>query len=45
MGLYIDKIVGYGTAIVIFNIPKGKEQIQLIGAVYILSFYTSLVCL
>ena len=45
MGLYTDEIVGYRTAIVIFNTPEGKEQIQLVGAAYILDFHTSLVCL
>ena len=30
MGLYTDKIIGYKTAIVIIDIPKGKEQVQLV---------------
>ena len=30
---------------VIINTPKGKEQIQLLKAVYILGFYISLVYL
>ena len=45
MGLHTDEIIGYGIAIVIFNIPEGKKQIQFVEAAYILDFYTSLVCL
>ena len=45
IGLYIDKIIGYKTVMVIINTPKGKEQIQFLKVVYILGFYTSLVCL
>ena len=43
-GLYIEQIISFKTAVVILNTPKGKEQILLIGAAYILGFYTSLVC-
>ena len=45
MGLYIKNIKGYGTAVIIINMPKGKEQIQLLKAAFILGFYTNLVCL
>ena len=44
-GLYTEEIVGYGTAIVTINYPKGKKQIQLLGTAYVLSFYINLVCL
>jgi hypothetical protein len=44
-GLYINEIIGYKTAIVIIDIPKGKEQVELIRVVYILGFYISLICL
>ena len=43
-GLYTKQIIGFKTAIITLNIPKGKEQILLIGAAYILGFHTSLVC-
>ena len=43
MGLYTEEIVGFRIATVTINTPKGKEQILLIGAAYILGFYTNLV--
>ena len=44
IGLYIEKIVGFRTAVVIIDMPKGKEQILFLRAVYILGFHTNLVC-
>ena len=44
VGLHTEQIIGFRTAVVILNTPKGKEQILLIEAAYILGFYTSLVC-
>ena len=43
MGLHTEQIIGFRIAAVIFDTPKGKEQILLTGAAYILGFYTSLV--
>ena len=43
MGLYIEEIIGFKTAVVILDMPKGKEQILFIKAAYILGFYTSLI--
>ena len=37
--------MSYKIAIVTINIPKGKEQVELIRVVYIPGFYTSLVYL
>jgi len=45
VGLYTEKIVGFGTAVVTIDMPKGKEQILLIGAAYIPGFHTNLVCI
>ena len=35
----------FPTATVIINHLKGKRQIQLLGAAFILGFYTNLICL
>jgi len=43
VGLYMEEIVSFRTAVVIINTPEGKEQILLIGAAYILGLYTNLV--
>jgi len=45
MGLYIEKIISFSTAIVTINILNSKEQILLIKAVYIPNFHTNLVCI
>jgi len=45
MGSHIKEIKGYSTAIVTINYLKGKRQIQLLGAAFILGFYTNLVYL
>ena len=44
-GLYTKKIVKYRIAAVIIDYLEGKRQILLIGAAFILSFYTNLVCI
>ena len=44
IGLYTEEIIGFRTAMIIIDTPKGKEQILLIGAAYILGFHTNLVC-
>jgi len=45
IGLHIEEIIGYSIAVVTVNNPKGKRQIQLLGAAFILDFYTNLVYL
>jgi len=45
MGSHIEEVVGYGTAAVTIDHPKGKRQIQLSGAAFIPGFHTNLVCL
>jgi len=44
IGLYIEEIIGFGTAMVTINMPEGKEQILFIGAAYIPGFHTNLIC-
>ena len=44
-GLHTEEIIGYGTAAVTISHLDGKKQILLIGAAYILNFYTNLVCI
>ena len=43
MGSYIEKIVGFSTAMVTINTPKGKKKILLIGAAYVPGFHTNLI--
>src|SRR5436853_1907111 len=43
IGLYTEEIISFRIAVVIIDTPKGKEQILLIGAAYILGFHTNLV--
>jgi hypothetical protein len=41
----MEEIVGYSTAIVIIDYPKGKKQIKVLGVAFIPGFYINLVCL
>jgi hypothetical protein len=41
----MEEVIGYSTAIIIINYPKGKKQIKLLEAAFIPGFYTNLVCL
>jgi len=41
----MKEIVEYGTAVVIRDHLKGKRQILLIAAAFVLSFHTNLVCI
>ena len=45
VGSHTEEIVGFGTAEVTIDHPKGKKKIQLSGAAYIPGFHTNLVCL
>ena len=44
-GSHTEEIVGYGTAVVTIDHPKGKRQIELLEAAFIPGFHTNLVCL
>ena len=41
----MEEIIGYSTAVVTIDYPKGKRQIRLLEAAFIPGFYTSLVSL
>ena len=45
MGLHTEEIVGYSTAVVTIDHPKGKRQIQFLETAFILDFYTNLMSL